>query len=161
MKKLYLQTKRQQKGAVLLVALVMLLLLTIIGVASMRGTSLQENMANNLKERQLAFQGAEAALRAGERRAALERGRPTFDLLEEIGCPIISEDVDILGSGKKPNYTICMLGSYSEDPGLGGTVSDEILMLRIDAEGYGLAVDSSNQPVVTVKLRSTFRIEFD
>lgn len=57
---------KQQHGAVMLVGLVMLLLLTVIGLASIRGTDLQERMAGNMKDRNLAFQAAEAALRSAE-----------------------------------------------------------------------------------------------
>ena len=56
----------QQQGVVLLVGLVMLLLLTIIGLTSIRGTNLQERMAGNMRDRHMAFQSAEAALRSGE-----------------------------------------------------------------------------------------------
>lgn len=55
-----------QRGAVLIVGLIMLLLLTVIGLASIRGTDLQERMAGNMRDHNLAFQAAEASLRAGE-----------------------------------------------------------------------------------------------
>lgn len=57
---------KQQKGAVLVVALILLLVLTLVGVAGMQDTTLQEKMAGNMQDRNLAFQAAEAALRAGE-----------------------------------------------------------------------------------------------
>lgn len=57
---------KQQRGAVLLVGLIMLLLLTIIGMASIRGSDLQERMAGNMRDRSLAFDAAETALRRGE-----------------------------------------------------------------------------------------------
>ncbi len=56
----------RQKGAVLIVGLIMLLLLTIIGLASIRGSELQERMASNTRDKNLAFQAAEAGVRAGE-----------------------------------------------------------------------------------------------
>lgn len=59
-------SRHNQRGAVLIVGLVMLLLLTIIGVAASRTGLLQEKMAGNMRDRQLAFQAAESALRAGE-----------------------------------------------------------------------------------------------
>lgn len=58
--------KRGQRGAALIVGLIMLLLLTLIGVAGMRDTLLQEKMAGNMRDRELAFQAAESALRAAE-----------------------------------------------------------------------------------------------
>lgn len=57
----------QERGAVLIVGLIMLLLLTMIGLASIRGTDLQEAMAGNMRDRNLAFQAAEASLRMGEK----------------------------------------------------------------------------------------------
>lgn len=56
----------RQRGAALIVGLIMLLLLTLIGVAGMRDTLLQEKMAGNMRDREIALQAAEAALRAGE-----------------------------------------------------------------------------------------------
>jgi len=56
----------RQQGAALVVSLVLLLVVTVLGVASMRTTTLQERMAGNLRDSNLAFQAAEAALREGE-----------------------------------------------------------------------------------------------
>lgn len=58
-----------QQGSALIIALVFLLVMTLIGTTAMQGTSQQENMAGNVRDRNLAFQAAEAALRAGERDA--------------------------------------------------------------------------------------------
>lgn len=58
-----------QRGSALIIALVFLLIMTLIGTTAMQGTSQQENMAGNMRDRNLAFQAAEAALRAGERDA--------------------------------------------------------------------------------------------
>lgn len=57
---------RQQAGVVLVVGLVLLLILTVIGLASIRGSDLQERMAGNMRDRNMAFQASEAALREGE-----------------------------------------------------------------------------------------------
>ncbi|WP_241520972.1 pilus assembly PilX family protein, partial [Steroidobacter cummioxidans] len=45
------------------VALVLLLVATVIGLASVRGTNLQERMSANMYDRSLAFQRAESALK--------------------------------------------------------------------------------------------------
>lgn len=52
----------------MIIGLVMLLLLTIIMLAAMRVTSLEEKMAGNLRNQNIAFQAAESALREGETR---------------------------------------------------------------------------------------------
>ncbi|THB67150.1 MAG: hypothetical protein D6B27_05140 [Gammaproteobacteria bacterium] len=57
---------KKERGAILVVSLLMLLMLTIIGVASIKTTTIQERMAGNLRDRELAFQAAEAALTVGE-----------------------------------------------------------------------------------------------
>lgn len=62
----YASAMSKQRGVVLIVGLIMVLLLTIIGLASIRGSDLQERMAGNVRDRNIAFQSAEAGLRAGE-----------------------------------------------------------------------------------------------
>jgi type IV pilus assembly protein PilX len=51
-----------QRGAVLFVALVFLLVMTMIGVTAMRNTGQEENMAGGARDHNLAFQAAEAGL---------------------------------------------------------------------------------------------------
>lgn len=65
----------RQSGAVLVVGLIMVLLMTIVGLAAIRGSGLQEIMAGNMRERNMAFQVAEAGLRVGE----AEVDSPGFD----------------------------------------------------------------------------------
>jgi len=57
---------RRQRGVVLLVALILLLVLTTLGVTLARMQTTEERMASNEDNHQLAFQAAEAALRAAE-----------------------------------------------------------------------------------------------
>lgn len=58
--------RRGQRGSALAIALIFLLVLTLLGLSAMQGSNLQERMAGNLRDRNMAFQSAEAALRAGE-----------------------------------------------------------------------------------------------
>ncbi len=55
-----------ERGAALLVSLVVLLVLTILGVTAAQTTTLQERMAGNMRDKSIAFQAAEATLRFGE-----------------------------------------------------------------------------------------------
>lgn len=66
MKSYNIRLARYQVGSALIVSLVMLLLISLIGVSSMQGTVLQERMASNLQDRNIAFQAGERALKAGE-----------------------------------------------------------------------------------------------
>ncbi|MGH8378438.1 MAG: PilX N-terminal domain-containing pilus assembly protein, partial [Gammaproteobacteria bacterium] len=59
----FLQQTSQQ-GFVLIVALILLLVLTLLGLAAASSTSLEQRMASNARNRDLAFQSAEAGLRA-------------------------------------------------------------------------------------------------
>ena len=62
----YSRIATNQHGMVLLIAMIMVLLMTIIGLAAIRGTGLQEMMAGNMRDMQLRFQGAEGGAAAGE-----------------------------------------------------------------------------------------------
>ena len=59
-------TGRQQAGAVLFISLMLLLMLTILGVTAMNNVTMEERMAGNLRDTDLAFQAGEAALRDAE-----------------------------------------------------------------------------------------------
>lgn len=54
----------QQSGVALVVALILLVLVTLVGLAAIRGTTMQQQMTSNFYDREQAFQGTEAALRA-------------------------------------------------------------------------------------------------
>ena len=55
-----------QRGAVLITALLLLVVLTLLGTSSIQNTVLQERMAGNVNQRNLAFQAAESSLREAE-----------------------------------------------------------------------------------------------
>ncbi|MCC5810795.1 MAG: hypothetical protein JJU06_10520 [Ectothiorhodospiraceae bacterium] len=57
---------QRQRGAALIISLMLLLIMTLIGVTAMQTSTLQERMAGNSRDRSLAFQSSEAALREGE-----------------------------------------------------------------------------------------------
>lgn len=58
-----LPARRDQQGIALIVVLVLLVVTAILGVAIMRSSAMQERMAANLRDRSVAFQAAEGALR--------------------------------------------------------------------------------------------------
>ena len=55
-----------QRGVALITGLIFMVVLTLLVVAAMRTTILEEKMAGNARDINLAFQSGEAALRAGE-----------------------------------------------------------------------------------------------
>jgi type IV pilus assembly protein PilX len=57
---------KRQRGIVLLLGLIVLLVMTLIGLSAARSTLLEERMSGSTVDSHVAFQAAEAALRAGE-----------------------------------------------------------------------------------------------
>ena len=56
----------RQQGIALIVALIFLAVLALLGVTIARNSSMEERMAGNTRDRDLAFQAAEAALKDAE-----------------------------------------------------------------------------------------------
>ena len=55
-----------ERGSVLVLSLVLLVILTLLGLSGMETATLEERMAGNVRNKQLSFNAAETALRAGE-----------------------------------------------------------------------------------------------
>ncbi len=161
----------KQKGAVLLVALIMLLLLTVIGVAAMRDTNLQERMAGNMRDHALAFQAAEAALRFAEQEVKTDYA----DLISDTLYPVNDETPDVVTfSGfngnvyQAPTYTITRLPhpgqldmqnmvnpttAGGDSLAAGESLILDFVLVRIEATGTGASPDSK------VTLRSLYFVE--
>lgn len=58
---------KQQRGAVLVVSMLLLLVMTVLALGASQTTRLQERMSANMRDRDLAFESSEAGLRNGER----------------------------------------------------------------------------------------------
>ncbi|MEG8118227.1 pilus assembly PilX family protein [Xanthomonas hortorum] len=61
----------RQRGVSLIVVLLLLLVMTLLGLAVLRSTVLEERMASNLVDRGRSFQAAEGAVREAEERINL------------------------------------------------------------------------------------------
>lgn len=79
------RVRHNQRGAALIVVLILLLIMTLLGLASLRGTLMEERMSANLYDRSLSFQAAEAALREGEAWVAAN-GRAGFPAEDSGAC---------------------------------------------------------------------------
>ena len=66
----------RQQGVALVVALVLLVVVTLVGLAAIRGTSLQEKMAGNMVDRAQAFQLTEGAIDLAARAVVLATPGP-------------------------------------------------------------------------------------
>ncbi|HDK45694.1 MAG TPA: PilX protein, partial [Actinobacteria bacterium] len=70
---------KKQRGTALIVSLLILLVLTILGVAAMSTTTMEEKMAGNSRKIDLAFQSAESALRDAQTDPAIKNDLTAFD----------------------------------------------------------------------------------
>ena len=90
MKSKNIVTPLRQQGAALLVSLVILLVLTVLALSSMQGTTLQERMVSSQRDAQIALEGAEFALQAAE----AELAGPTLPTFEN-SKGLYQEDDDL------------------------------------------------------------------
>jgi type IV pilus assembly protein PilX len=88
-----LPPRRPQRGIVLIVALVMLVLITLVSLATIRSTTMDERMAGNARDRDRAFQAAEAAVQACL--SQIQSGSAfTFPVLDPIVSGTQNWDID-------------------------------------------------------------------
>lgn len=66
----------RQSGTALILSMVFLLLLTILGLSSVRTTILEEKMTSNMRDQQIAFEAAETGLREGEKWLESQKSQP-------------------------------------------------------------------------------------
>lgn len=164
--------KQRQAGAVLIVALVMVLLMTIVGVSAIKGSNLQELMAGNVRDKQISFQAAEASLRAAETAVnginppniggaaigfmeQLDEGsvsshwRNDFVWFEGSNQFSVLTDMALEMTYEKPRYVVEKL-DVTYIPGSDGRAVDllgvqnapEIMIYRITGRGIGLTENS-------------------
>jgi type IV pilus assembly protein PilX len=81
---------RAQRGVALVVALILLLVATLLGLAASRGTALQERMSSNSYDRSLAFQRSESALRAAEQAITIDWRIASLGGIDcsALNCPV-------------------------------------------------------------------------
>lgn len=118
---------RRSKGAVLIIALILLLILTLIGVTAARMQTAEEGMARNEDNHQLALQGAEAALRDGESLIALHtqadflsNNAGLYNLTSELQAATPSSIADTISwsspAGASMDYTGASLSNAPTAP---------------------------------------------
>ncbi|MDW3094945.1 MAG: PilX N-terminal domain-containing pilus assembly protein [Gammaproteobacteria bacterium] len=97
--------KSNQNGAVLVISLIILLVMTVLGVTSLRSATMEEKMSGNTFDRQLAFQAAEAALRSGERDVETN---PTQTLDENCNAGVCTNprEQDVSGWQEDPSHAV-------------------------------------------------------
>lgn len=104
----------RQTGISLLVVLILLLVTSVLGIAVLRSSAMQERMSGNMYDRSLAMQAAEMGLNAGEQ--ALNAA-PKW----QVTVPITQDCKD---SGICPTYTKLADATWMTGPILGATDSN-------------------------------------
>lgn len=138
---------RHQRGAVLYVALIMLILLALIGIAGMQVAGMQEKMAANYRATNVAFQNAEGVTRRSENaleaianRTAAPANAPLVDTDIQQNCDVAFDPVS-WGRGRPL------------------TTAQAVNVRRIDAciiGGGSLAMGDALDPVTPVYQITTF-----
>lgn len=155
-----------QRGAALAISLILLVIMTLIGLAGIRGITQQERMANHSIDRSLAFQSTEAALREIELLVEAKQPTPASGAACSVvdglmSCPAPANDATprwlddtfaswtnatVVGSGPHavtPQYFVEYLGSNFEcQPGI-GTASESCKRYRITARSNDGATSRS------------------
>lgn len=85
----------RQRGAILIVSLLLLLVMTVLALTASQTTRLQERMAGNARDLDLSFQASEAALRAAEVRidkSVAPRGGNAILCTDPQNCDAVSNE---------------------------------------------------------------------
>lgn len=153
---------KTQKGAALVVSLIILVAMTMLGITSMKSSSTELTMAGNLRESGLTFQAAEAGLRFAESEVEQSTSPANFDgsnpsrlgrndadpdyLDADIWDTTLSADVTLANISTNPRYVIKYLGDWAQNPlalvnigqGYGGQSPGRIISnYRVTSRGSG------------------------
>lgn len=145
-----MNSSEQQRGIVLIVALITLLLISIVGVGIMTTVNLEEKMTATAVDHQRAFQAAESGLREGEYDAS--QAYPNFDLDSD---PLTGHFAANAANGESvhADYTVEPIAVYRTSLEAGTATDMSGLLVRVTSRSDGL---SGNADVV---LQSTYLIE--
>lgn len=131
----------QQKGAVLIVALMLLVVLTLLGMSAIESTKLETKMALNTRYHNLAFQNAEAGIAKAFQK--YEQAGELEQLNALLKAPADTEEnnfkkVPVAGQVQQGQYSVRMLeGGTRKDPGQ----SRDLLVYFIESTGKAFKTD--------------------
>lgn len=95
----------QQRGMTLIVALIFLAMLALLGVTAAQNSMLEERMAGNTRDRDLAFQASEAALKDAELNiATLRTQMGAAGLVDASSCAVPNVPPCYLSHGNDAAY---------------------------------------------------------
>ena len=159
---------RHQSGISLVVVLILLVAISILGVAVLRSSAMQERMSANQRDRSLAFQAAETAMRYAQENVlgagAWDTSIPTPTDCTDVGiCPpgsapawrdVPNADFDFSAAGlaAEPEFWIEYLGV---GPGRKGSCDQLPLPLDCSSPMYRINARSRADGRADVVMQST------
>ncbi len=153
---------QKERGAVLVISLIFLLVMTLIGLTGMKTSVLEEKMTGNSRNQDLAFQAAETGLHGAERYLEALVTASDFDGTINGLVSEATEDPDYLDSsiwinassveyssglsiiGSNPRYIIKLVGQSGEDKNA-----------RLNVGGYGENLPGAKITIFRVTSRGT------
>jgi type IV pilus assembly protein PilX len=123
-------TIQEQQGAVLVISLVILLILTLIGITSLRSTTLEQRIAGNIRDISIALQSSESGLRDAEM---------FLESLTSTSAFGSTPGLYQLGNAPSPLDAATWTGTAS----IQGTVLNTSLPITLDAPRYFIELRSS------------------
>lgn len=157
---------RQQRGAVLYVALIMLILLALLGIAGMQVAGMQEKMSSNYRAANRAFQNSEGVVRGAENavesianRTEVDDGLVTADSINRV-CddgydPVnwAATNVDATDSSVNVRQIdTCIVGESTLD--MGEAIDETTPIYQIT----GFATDDSEAATSAVVIDTVFKL---
>lgn len=133
----------RQRGAVLMISLIMLLLLTIIGITAMQTTTMEEKMAGNTRDQTVAFEAASAALRDAE---SYIEGTPNTASFDGSGG-LYAETDTVPSYDASGAWTTANARQYAgtlPDASNGGVATPPMYMVQIVTTSSSPAISSKN-----------------
>lgn len=157
-----------QRGAVLYVALIMLILLAMIGIVGMQVTGMQERMAFNYRSVNLAFQNAEMRARETECFIESEVNRVGTTCAEVVVNPICDDGFDAAGWARSQSLNApledrvnvrsigeCISGNASLSEGVRPADEDPNPIYQVTT--YGTDPDSADGAGADASIDTIFR----
>ncbi len=110
-----MQNPRREQGAILVIGLILLLVMTVLGVSTMSTASLELNMAGNDQFAENAFQLAETGLDTVI--TALNNGTPVPPPLNPGVCPAFAAPIPVPAMGGAVAVRLCFQGDIPDISG--------------------------------------------
>lgn len=165
---------KTQRGVSLVVSLLLLLLATLVGVSTLKGTQLEEKMSSNVANKTTAFEAAESALIAGEQWLLTNNTEPlpvsscqSFPCVQTLNTSTYPEDQSdswwqanaaaygqsLSNVASAPRYIVEFIRFIPDTPMVGKGPVSGVYYYRVTARGTGFNTNSQAIIQTTVARR--------